>query len=224
MKVNPLWYCLQVRVPSKTAFKLRSRDVIVNIQKRHLTVGIKGQPPIIDDDLQHEIKVEECTWLLEDGKTFLINLEKVSFLNYFSLPVTYFLGNVTPLMCQNFGYRKLPNAFLVNWKTDDSIEFLLTPTFTSIIFSFLFLFRQVNEKTPTLLNTYITYENKKPNPIRFVIVCLMQVLILHFNSVISFEASLCTILLFLFTWLHFVIENWQYQWAKNFPGTVTSNR
>lgn len=79
MKVIRLGYCLQVRVPSKTAFKLRSRDVIVNIQRRHLTVRIKGQPPIIDDDLQHEIKVEECTWLLEDGKTFLINLEKVSF-------------------------------------------------------------------------------------------------------------------------------------------------
>lgn len=69
---------MQIRVPSKTAFKLRSRDVNVNLQKRHITVGIKGQPPIIDDDLQHEIKVEECTWVLEDGKTFIINLEKVS--------------------------------------------------------------------------------------------------------------------------------------------------
>lgn len=75
---------LQVRVPSKTAFRLRSRDVVVNIQKRRLTVGLKGQPPIIDDDLQHEIKVEECTWVLEDGKTFLINLEKVNKLEWWS--------------------------------------------------------------------------------------------------------------------------------------------
>lgn len=75
---------IEVRVPSKTAFKLRSRDVIVNIQRRHLTVRIKGQPPIIDDDLQHEIKVEECTWLLEDGKTFLINLEKVNKVEWWS--------------------------------------------------------------------------------------------------------------------------------------------
>lgn len=74
---------LQVRVPSKTAFKLRPRDVVVNIAKRHLVVGIKGQPPIIDDDLQHEVKLEECTWVLEDGKTFLINLEKVSSLQRF---------------------------------------------------------------------------------------------------------------------------------------------
>lgn len=72
-----LFILFQLRVPSKTAFKLRPRDVVVNIQKHHLTVGIKGQPMIIDDELPHEIKVEECTWVLEDGKTFLITLEKV---------------------------------------------------------------------------------------------------------------------------------------------------
>jgi len=49
----------------------------VNLKKKHIFVGIKGQPPILDDELQHEIKLEETTWLLEDGKTFLINIEKV---------------------------------------------------------------------------------------------------------------------------------------------------
>ncbi|KAK7588210.1 hypothetical protein V9T40_005455 [Parthenolecanium corni] len=75
---------LPLRVPSKTAFKLRPRDVVVNIQKHHLTVGIKGQPMIIDDELPHEIKVEECTWVLEDGKTFLITLEKVNKMEWWS--------------------------------------------------------------------------------------------------------------------------------------------
>lgn len=70
-------FFLQLKIPSKAAFKLRSRDVIVNLKKKHISVGIKGQPPILDDELLHEIKLEETTWLLEDGKTFVINIEKV---------------------------------------------------------------------------------------------------------------------------------------------------
>lgn len=50
----------------------------MNLKKKHICVGIKGQPPILDDELLHEIKLEETTWLLEDGKTFLINIEKVN--------------------------------------------------------------------------------------------------------------------------------------------------
>lgn len=56
--------------------------MIVNLKKKHITVGIKGQPPILDDELEHEIKLEETTWLLEDGKTFLINIEKVIIIYY----------------------------------------------------------------------------------------------------------------------------------------------
>ncbi|XP_050531305.1 nuclear migration protein nudC [Daktulosphaira vitifoliae] len=75
---------IELRIPSKAAFKLRSRDVIVNLKKKHICVGIKGQPPIVDDELQHEIKLEETTWLLEDGKTFLINIEKVNKMEWWS--------------------------------------------------------------------------------------------------------------------------------------------
>lgn len=75
---------IEVRVPSKTAFKLRPRDVVVNIAKKHLIVGIKGQPPIIDDDLPHDVKLEECTWVLEDGKTFIISLEKINKVEWWS--------------------------------------------------------------------------------------------------------------------------------------------
>lgn len=64
-------------MPSRTAFKLRPRDVVVNITSNHLVVGIKGQPPIIDGDFYKEIKVEESTWVLQDAKTFFITLEKV---------------------------------------------------------------------------------------------------------------------------------------------------
>ncbi|VVC38629.1 Hypothetical protein CINCED_3A021655 [Cinara cedri] len=75
---------IELKIPSKAAFKLRPRDVIVNLKKKHICVGIKGQPPILDDDLPHEIKLEETTWLLEDGKTFLINIEKVNKMEWWS--------------------------------------------------------------------------------------------------------------------------------------------
>lgn len=75
---------IELKIPSKAAFKLRSRDVIVNLKKKHICVGIKGQPPILDDELLHEIKLEETTWLLEDGKTFLINIEKVNKMEWWS--------------------------------------------------------------------------------------------------------------------------------------------
>lgn len=75
-----LFFCSQLKIPSKAAFKLRPRDVIVNLKKKHICVGIKGQPPILDGELPHEIKLEETTWLLEDGKTFLINIEKVFYI------------------------------------------------------------------------------------------------------------------------------------------------
>jgi hypothetical protein len=66
---------LQVRIPLKAG--LRSRDLTVNIQKNHLLMGVKNQPPIIDQQLQHDVKIEESTWLIEDKLTLLITLEKV---------------------------------------------------------------------------------------------------------------------------------------------------
>lgn len=69
---------LQLRVPLKINFKAKQKDVVVKMAKKHLTCGVKGQTPIIDDDLPYEIKLEESTWLIEDGHTLLINLEKVN--------------------------------------------------------------------------------------------------------------------------------------------------
>lgn len=74
----PIYY-LQVRIPLKVSFRAKQKDVVVNIAKKHLTAGVKGQAPIVDDDLPHEIKLEESAWVIEDGHTLLINLEKVSF-------------------------------------------------------------------------------------------------------------------------------------------------
>jgi len=52
--------------------------MVVSIAKKHLSCGLKGHPPILDGDFPHEVKLEESTWVIEDGKLLLINLEKVS--------------------------------------------------------------------------------------------------------------------------------------------------
>ncbi|KAJ4438842.1 hypothetical protein ANN_14795 [Periplaneta americana] len=66
----------KLRVPINVNFTLRPRDLIVDFQKKHLKCGIKGQTPIIDGELHSDIKLEESTWVLEDGKTVFITLEK----------------------------------------------------------------------------------------------------------------------------------------------------
>lgn len=75
-----IYMIFQIRVPFNVSFTVKPRDVAVEISKKHLTCGVKGQPPTIDGDFPHEVKLEESTWVIEDGRTLLINLEKVSVL------------------------------------------------------------------------------------------------------------------------------------------------
>ncbi|KYN16874.1 Nuclear migration protein nudC [Trachymyrmex cornetzi] len=65
-----------IRVPLKINFSARPKDVVVSITKKHLSCGLKGHPPILAGDFPHEVKLEESTWVIEDGKILLINLEK----------------------------------------------------------------------------------------------------------------------------------------------------
>ncbi|KIK83661.1 hypothetical protein PAXRUDRAFT_832041 [Paxillus rubicundulus Ve08.2h10] len=63
-----------VPVPKGT----RAKDLVVIVQKKRLSVGLKGKDKIMEGELCKEIKVEDSTWTLEDQQTIVIHLEKVN--------------------------------------------------------------------------------------------------------------------------------------------------
>lgn len=79
---------VELRVPLNVNFSVRPKDVSVTIGKKHLKCGIKGQPPIIDGEFPSEVKLEESTWVIEDNKTLLINLEKINKMQWWAHVIT----------------------------------------------------------------------------------------------------------------------------------------
>ncbi|KAL0581636.1 hypothetical protein V5O48_000452 [Marasmius crinis-equi] len=65
---------ITVPVPKGT----RGKDLNVVIQKKKLSVGLKGQEKILEGELCQEIKVDDSTWTLEDNESVLIHLEKIN--------------------------------------------------------------------------------------------------------------------------------------------------
>ncbi|OCH96085.1 nuclear movement protein nudC [Obba rivulosa] len=63
-----------VPVPKGT----RARDLGVVIQKKKLSVGLKGKEPIMSGELCKDVKVEDSTWTVEDQEAVHIHLEKVN--------------------------------------------------------------------------------------------------------------------------------------------------
>lgn len=68
---------IELKIPVNVPFQLKSKDVIVDFQKKHLKVGLKGHPAIIDAELCNSIKVEESLWVIEN-KVLNITMEKVN--------------------------------------------------------------------------------------------------------------------------------------------------
>lgn len=69
---------IELRVPIPRNLKIKARDVVIDFEKKHLKLGLKGFPPIIDGELYNNIKVEESCWILEDATTILVTMEKVN--------------------------------------------------------------------------------------------------------------------------------------------------
>ncbi|BFZ59015.1 hypothetical protein YB2330_000015 [Saitoella coloradoensis] len=56
----------------------RGKFVNVVIEKQRIIVGLKGQEPILEGSLPHEIKLDESTWTIEDQSLLTLHLEKVN--------------------------------------------------------------------------------------------------------------------------------------------------
>jgi hypothetical protein len=84
----------------------------MNIEKKHLMVGIRGQPPIIDDNFPKE--VDESAWIIEDKKSLLLNIEKVG-RKFILFKIQYLLleSISTDLECleKKFFLRSFSNIF-----------------------------------------------------------------------------------------------------------------
>ncbi|ETW86883.1 hypothetical protein HETIRDRAFT_305928 [Heterobasidion irregulare TC 32-1] len=74
-----------VPVPKGT----RSRDLTVVLQKKKLSVGLKGKEPILTGELCKEIKLEDSTWTLEDQQTVEIHLEKANQMQWWENVLTH---------------------------------------------------------------------------------------------------------------------------------------
>lgn len=65
-----------VPVPKGT----RAKDLVVTLQKKRLSVGLKGQDKILDGELCKDIKVEDSTWTLRTRFILDLHAEFFSFL------------------------------------------------------------------------------------------------------------------------------------------------
>uniref|UniRef100_A0A6M2DNU8 Nuclear migration protein nudC n=1 Tax=Xenopsylla cheopis TaxID=163159 RepID=A0A6M2DNU8_XENCH len=73
---------VELRIPLNMSFYVKPRDVVVKFLKQKLVVGLRNQDPIIDGTLDGEIKIEESSWVIQDGKILLITLEKINKMNW----------------------------------------------------------------------------------------------------------------------------------------------
>lgn len=67
----------------------KSRDLVVEINKKRLKIGLKGKEAILEGELCKEIKLEESTWTLDDNKEINLHLEKINQMTWWENVLTH---------------------------------------------------------------------------------------------------------------------------------------
>lgn len=76
---------VEVKVPTQIKGRVKTRDLVVEIQKSHLRVALRNAAnSLVDGDLYAAIKVEESFWTIEDGRYINVHLEKVNKMEWWS--------------------------------------------------------------------------------------------------------------------------------------------
>merc|ERR1719171_1590835 len=73
---------LEVFVPIEPGTK--AKQITCDIGVSTLTVGIKGQPPIMKGPMHSKVKPDDSMWTLLDGKTVQISMEKLDAMKWWS--------------------------------------------------------------------------------------------------------------------------------------------
>jgi len=73
---------LEVRIPVPPG--TRGKDIDMVITADHMKLGIKGKPPIIDDEFEKSVKPAEKYWTLDDNKLIILTLSKVNQMEWWS--------------------------------------------------------------------------------------------------------------------------------------------
>lgn len=79
---------LEVRIPVDIPSGIKSRDVIVDVSSKHIKVGVKGQPLILDGELFNKVKTEDVYWTLENRKVIVVSLDKYNQMEWWNRLVT----------------------------------------------------------------------------------------------------------------------------------------
>ena len=71
---------VSIRVPNGTKAKMMQ----VSIESKRLSVGIKGDEPILAGDLPETVQPDECSWSIVDGNLVEVYLQKVNTMSWWS--------------------------------------------------------------------------------------------------------------------------------------------